>query len=311
MATYSDPHSPPTSAPSAAPARSAACAARASCPASSTAAAGDSTSFKVDARALRQVLVDGSALIDLEVAGKTLPGDRQGPAAPPGARRGDPHRPARGPPRREDPDQVGVHLEGVEEAPGVKEGGVLEQVTHQLNIEALPTAIPEAIVRRRERHGDRRHHAPLRGHRARGRDLPRRPRGDDHRDGRRPDRGRGARRSRRRPSWSARRARARRRRGRGGRRRGRRGRGSRGARSPEPLPPPSAAAGRSIGSSSAWATPATATPAPATTSASRWPRWPPSAGACRARRSATAASTPTAAPAPAARASRCCCRRPT
>ena len=42
--------------------------------------------------------------------------------------------------------QVAVHIEGTEEAPGVKEGGVLEHVTHQLNIEALPTAIPEAIV---------------------------------------------------------------------------------------------------------------------------------------------------------------------
>ena len=39
-----------------------------------------------------------------------------------------------------------MHIEGTEEAPGVKEGGVLEHVTHQLNIEALPTAIPEAIV---------------------------------------------------------------------------------------------------------------------------------------------------------------------
>jgi large subunit ribosomal protein L25 len=28
----------------------------------------------------------------------------------------------------------------------VKEGGVLEHVTHQLNIEALPTAIPDSIV---------------------------------------------------------------------------------------------------------------------------------------------------------------------
>jgi large subunit ribosomal protein L25 len=42
--------------------------------------------------------------------------------------------------------QVGVQIEGSEEAPGVKEGGVLEQVTHQLNIEALPTAIPDAIT---------------------------------------------------------------------------------------------------------------------------------------------------------------------
>ncbi len=82
-----------------------ACAARASCPASSTAAAdGDCVSFKVDARVLRQVLVDGSALIDLQVDGNEAAGDRQGPAARPGARRDHPHRPARGPPRREDPD---------------------------------------------------------------------------------------------------------------------------------------------------------------------------------------------------------------
>jgi large subunit ribosomal protein L25 len=38
-----------------------------------------------------------------------------------------------------------VHLEGAEEAPGIKEGGVLEHVTHLLNIEALPTDIPDAI----------------------------------------------------------------------------------------------------------------------------------------------------------------------
>ena len=41
---------------------------------------------------------------------------------------------------------VQVELEGAEEAPGVKEGGVLEQVTRELNIEALPTDIPERIV---------------------------------------------------------------------------------------------------------------------------------------------------------------------
>jgi large subunit ribosomal protein L25 len=106
----------------------------------------DAVSFKVDARVLRHVLVDGSALIDLKVDGKTLPvivKDRQLD------------------PVRDElihidllevrldekiQTQVGVHLEGIEEAPGVKEGGVLEQVSHQLNIEALPTAIPEAIV---------------------------------------------------------------------------------------------------------------------------------------------------------------------
>jgi large subunit ribosomal protein L25 len=107
----------------------------------------DAVSFKVNARDLRHVLVDGSALIDLKVnGGKALPvivKDRQLD------------------PVRDEiihidllevrldekiQTQVGVHIEGVEEAPGVKEGGVLEQVSHQLNIEALPTAIPDAIV---------------------------------------------------------------------------------------------------------------------------------------------------------------------
>jgi large subunit ribosomal protein L25 len=107
----------------------------------------DAVSFKVNSRVLRTVLIDGSALIDLKVnGGKTLPviiKDRQLD------------------PVRDElihidllevrldekiQTQVGVHLEGGEEAPGVKEGGVLEQVSHQLNIEALPTAIPEAIV---------------------------------------------------------------------------------------------------------------------------------------------------------------------
>jgi large subunit ribosomal protein L25 len=41
---------------------------------------------------------------------------------------------------------VTVELTGVEEAPGVSEGGVLEHVTRELNIEALPTDIPESIV---------------------------------------------------------------------------------------------------------------------------------------------------------------------
>jgi large subunit ribosomal protein L25 len=40
---------------------------------------------------------------------------------------------------------VMVEVHGSEEAPGVKEGGVLEQVTRELNIEALPGDIPENI----------------------------------------------------------------------------------------------------------------------------------------------------------------------
>jgi large subunit ribosomal protein L25 len=41
--------------------------------------------------------------------------------------------------------EVAIELLGSEEAPGVKEGGVLEHVTHQWTIEALPTAIPDSI----------------------------------------------------------------------------------------------------------------------------------------------------------------------
>jgi large subunit ribosomal protein L25 len=40
---------------------------------------------------------------------------------------------------------VGLELTGAEEAPGIVEGGVLEQVTRELNIEALPGEIPESI----------------------------------------------------------------------------------------------------------------------------------------------------------------------
>jgi large subunit ribosomal protein L25 len=41
---------------------------------------------------------------------------------------------------------VVLELTGVEDAPGVKAGGVLEQVTRELNIEALPAGIPDSIV---------------------------------------------------------------------------------------------------------------------------------------------------------------------
>jgi large subunit ribosomal protein L25 len=105
---------------------------------------GDCTSFKVNWRDLRHVLA-GSALIDLKVGGKTRPvivKDQQ-------------QHPVRDELLHIDllevrldekiQTQVSVHLEGAEEAPGIKEGGVLEHVTHQLNIEALPTDIPDGI----------------------------------------------------------------------------------------------------------------------------------------------------------------------
>src|SRR3954452_634539 len=41
---------------------------------------------------------------------------------------------------------VVVELEGAEDAPGAKEGGVLEQVTRELNVEALPRDIPDSLT---------------------------------------------------------------------------------------------------------------------------------------------------------------------
>jgi large subunit ribosomal protein L25 len=108
---------------------------------------GDSVSFKVGARDLRHVLSDGSALLDVKVDG--------GKARPVIVKDQQLH------PVREQLlhiDLLGVRLDetihstvaieitGVEESPGVKEGGVLEHVTRELNIEALPTDIPDNIV---------------------------------------------------------------------------------------------------------------------------------------------------------------------
>jgi large subunit ribosomal protein L25 len=41
---------------------------------------------------------------------------------------------------------VAIELEGADQAPGVREGGVLEHVTREVTVEALPTEIPENIT---------------------------------------------------------------------------------------------------------------------------------------------------------------------
>lgn len=40
---------------------------------------------------------------------------------------------------------VALHLVGADDAPGIRDGGVLEQVTREINVEALPSEIPDAI----------------------------------------------------------------------------------------------------------------------------------------------------------------------
>jgi large subunit ribosomal protein L25 len=106
----------------------------------------EALSFKVGTRELRQVLQEGSAVLDVSI----------GDGAPrPVIVKEQQYHPVRGEVLHLDLLQVrldekiqstvAVELIGVDEAPGVKEGGVLEHVTRELNIEALPTDLPERI----------------------------------------------------------------------------------------------------------------------------------------------------------------------
>ena len=109
--------------------------------------AGEPVSFDTDARELRLALASAGAVLDLSVDGK-----KATPVVLKEAQRD----PVRGQTIHVDLLRVRLdeainavvplELAGVEDAPGVKEGGVLEQITRELNVEALPTAIPESIV---------------------------------------------------------------------------------------------------------------------------------------------------------------------
>ena len=109
--------------------------------------AGDSVGFDADARELRLALAASGAVLDLSVDG--------GKATPVVLKEAQRH-PVRGETvhvdmlrvRLDQPIHALVPLEliGADDAPGVKEGGVLEQITRELNVEALPNDIPESIV---------------------------------------------------------------------------------------------------------------------------------------------------------------------
>jgi large subunit ribosomal protein L25 len=108
---------------------------------------GEAVGFDADARELRLALARSGAVLDLSVDGKQ---------ATPVVLKETQRDPVRGETVHVDLlrvrlDQaihavVPLELTGTEDAPGVKEGGVLEQPTRELNVEALPTAIPESIV---------------------------------------------------------------------------------------------------------------------------------------------------------------------
>jgi large subunit ribosomal protein L25 len=106
----------------------------------------DPISFMVDARVLRLALAHRGAVLDLRIgsAGGT-----------PVVVKEQTHHPVTGETvhldllrvRLDQAIQATVVLElvGGDDAPGVKEGGVLEQVTRELTVEALPTEIPDSL----------------------------------------------------------------------------------------------------------------------------------------------------------------------
>jgi large subunit ribosomal protein L25 len=108
---------------------------------------GEAVGFDADARELRLALASTGAVLDLSV---------DGGKATPVVLKETQRDPVRGETIHVDLLRVrldeAIHavvpleLMGTDDAPGVKEGGVLEQITRELNVEALPTAIPESIV---------------------------------------------------------------------------------------------------------------------------------------------------------------------
>src|SRR4051812_28171902 len=106
----------------------------------------DPVAFSVDARELRHALHGAGAVIELSGDGtgttSAMLKDAQrhpvrGDVMHVDLLRVDMNKPIQSP--------VAVHLTGGEDAPGVKEGGVLEHVTREVNVEALPANIPEFI----------------------------------------------------------------------------------------------------------------------------------------------------------------------
>ena len=105
----------------------------------------ESLPFVVDERELRHALAARGAVIELQLGGEGTPAVLQ-----------DAQRhPVRGHTMHVDFLRVNLNvaihavvtleLLGGEDAPGTKEGGVLEHVTREINIEALPNDIPERL----------------------------------------------------------------------------------------------------------------------------------------------------------------------
>lgn len=102
--------------------------------------------FSVDARELRHALAASGAVLEVSNGG----------ASTPAVLKSAQYHPVRGETTHVDLMRVSLdvaiaavvplELTGAEDSPGVKGGGVLEQITREVNVEALPTRIPESIT---------------------------------------------------------------------------------------------------------------------------------------------------------------------
>jgi large subunit ribosomal protein L25 len=107
---------------------------------------GEPLTFSVDARELRHALAARGAVLEIIDEGAAIPAILKSAQ----------YHPVRGDTMHVDLLRVNLNvaiaaivpleLVGADDAPGVKEGGVLEQITRELNVEALPTEIPESIT---------------------------------------------------------------------------------------------------------------------------------------------------------------------
>ncbi len=107
---------------------------------------GEPMTFSVDARELRHALAASGAVLEIVDEG----------SATPVILKSAQYHPVRGETMHVDLLRVNLdvaiaavvplELVGAEDSPGVKEGGVLEHITRELHIEALPTSIPESIT---------------------------------------------------------------------------------------------------------------------------------------------------------------------
>ncbi len=107
----------------------------------------EATSFQVESRDARVILIEGHALFDLQIEGSD---------AVPVVIKEQQHHPVRGDLEHLDLQQVdlnqaiqaevAVELTGDDVSPGVKQGGVLEHVTREVTVEALPTEIPDLLT---------------------------------------------------------------------------------------------------------------------------------------------------------------------